>query len=142
MENVQSNQTLTLRPGRSKPSTVKDKSSQQFVFRDYSDQSGIQFRHVENDFIDFKDETLLPYQLSRQGPALAKGDVNKDGLEDVFIGGAIGQTAELYIQQKDGTFARSKTQSFAIDKESEDVNAVFLMPIKMVTWTCMWLLGP
>lgn len=125
MENVQSNQTLTLRQEESKPSTVKDKSSQQFVFRDYSDQSGIQFQHVENDFIDFKDETLLPYQLSRQGPALAKGDVNKDGLEDVFIGGAIGQTAELYIQQKDGTFARSKTQSFAIDKESEDVNAVF-----------------
>jgi predicted nucleotidyltransferase len=68
---------------------------------------------------------LIPYQYSKNGPALAKGDVNGDGLEDVFLGGAIGQEGVLYLQTAEGKFAESSSQPWKADKESEDVNALF-----------------
>ena len=60
-------------------------------FKNITANSGIDFTHKENDFIDFKSEVLLPWELSRYGPALAKADINNDGLDDFFVGGAIGQ---------------------------------------------------
>lgn len=95
------------------------------IFSDITASSGISFRHHEDDFVDFKDEVLLPYQLSRQGPALAKGDANGDGLEDVFFGGAIGQGGQLYLQTKDGRFIPAADQPWAADTDHEQVNAIF-----------------
>ena len=95
------------------------------LFTDITTAAGIDFRHRENDFIDFKDESLLPYQLSRQGPALASADVNGDGLADVFLGGAIGQGGQLYLQTRDGHFQPAPSQPWALDTISEKVNAIF-----------------
>lgn len=95
------------------------------MFRDITQGSGIKFVHRENDFIDFKDEVLLPYQLSKNGPALAKADVNSDGLEDIFVGGAIEQSGKLFIQGANGIFAESATQPWQADAASEDVKALF-----------------
>ena len=81
--------------------------------------------HIENDFVDFKSEVLLPYQLSRFGPALAAADVNGDGLDDVFAGGAIGQSGMLFLQQQDGTFKTAPNQPWMTDKACEDVKALF-----------------
>jgi len=67
----------------------------------------------------------LPYQLSRQGPALAKADVNGDGLEDIYIGGAIGQAGQLYLQTKDGHFVPASSQPWADSTDFEQVNALF-----------------
>ncbi|WP_353722334.1 VCBS repeat-containing protein [Dyadobacter sp. 676] len=86
---------------------------------------GIDFVHHENEFVDFKVEVLLPYQLSRLGPALAKGDVNGDGLDDVFLGGASRQFGVLYIQRKDGTFEGATTQPWRQNVGCEEVNALF-----------------
>ncbi|MBS1935724.1 MAG: VCBS repeat-containing protein, partial [Bacteroidetes bacterium] len=94
------------------------------IFTDVTAVSGISFVHHEDDFIDFKDEPLLPYQLSRQGPALAKADVNGDGLEDIFIGGAIGQPGVLYLQTDDGKFVAASSQPWS-DSVNEQVNAIF-----------------
>jgi hypothetical protein len=94
-------------------------------FKEVSGQERINFTHKENDFIDFKGEVLLPYQLSKMGPALAKGDVNNDGNEDVYIGGAIGQAGELYLQGNEGTFVASPYKPWKPDSESEDVNGLF-----------------
>ncbi|HUQ97218.1 MAG TPA: FG-GAP-like repeat-containing protein, partial [Chitinophagaceae bacterium] len=87
--------------------------------------SGIHFTHQENEFIDFKSEVLLPWQLSRYGPALAKGDINNDGLDDFFVGGAINQAGAVYVQQANGTFTATKQEALESDAASEDVTAVF-----------------
>jgi hypothetical protein len=105
--------------------TAIAKKNNNYLFRDVTATAGLQFRHQENEFIDFKDEVLLPYQLSKMGPALAKADVNGDGLEDVFIGGAIGQGAKLFLQQASGSFLESPSQPWEVDRESEDVKALF-----------------
>jgi hypothetical protein len=95
------------------------------LFSNAPKEEQIDFRHRENDFVDFKVEVLIPYQLSRMGPALAKGDVNGDGLEDLFFGGAIGQSGALLLQADNGTFAPSRSRPWAADAVCEDVNAMF-----------------
>jgi hypothetical protein len=63
--------------------------------------------------------------MSFFGPCLIKGDVNGDGLEDVFAGGARGHAGALYFQQKNGQFIKKPEPAFDADKLSEDVDAVF-----------------
>ncbi|RYY18558.1 MAG: RNA-binding protein, partial [Chitinophagaceae bacterium] len=94
-------------------------------FVDITRQSGLGFIHKENAFVDFKGEVLLPYQLSRSGPALAAADVNGDGLPDVFLGGAIEQPSVLYVQNNDGTFVKGTSQPWSTEPVSETVNAIF-----------------
>ena len=81
--------------------------------------------HHENDYIDFDAEPLLPKMLSTEGPKLAVGDVNGDGLEDFFMGGASGDTAKIFIQQKNGTFIQQIEEVFIKDKYFEDIGAAF-----------------
>ncbi len=81
--------------------------------------------HKENNYIDFDNERLTPKMLSTEGPKLAVADVNGDGLQDFFMGGAANDTAKLFIQQKDGTFKQSPQFAFAQDKDNESVGAEF-----------------
>ncbi|CCH52027.1 ASPIC/UnbV domain protein [Fibrisoma limi BUZ 3] len=94
-------------------------------FRPLPMASILPFQHRENDFIDFKVEVLIPYQLSRLGPALAAGDVNGDGRDDLYLGGAVGQSGELWVQQANGTFVRGPQQPWQAEAAHEDVNALF-----------------
>lgn len=80
--------------------------------------------HSENEYDDFKKEVLLPHKQSTLGPFMAKADINGDGLEDLFIGGAAGQQGRLFVQEKDG-FGRIDTEALANDAASEDMEAVF-----------------
>lgn len=83
------------------------------------------FVHRENDFVDFNVQALLPRMYSTMGPALAMGDVNGDGLKDLYAGGAKDQPGELLIQNKQGTFSATHQQAFVDDRVSEDIDAVF-----------------
>ncbi|MDU8885051.1 VCBS repeat-containing protein [Yeosuana sp. MJ-SS3] len=79
--------------------------------------------HNEDTYIDFNYEGLIPKMLSKEGPALAVGDVNNDGNEDVYIGGAYNQKGQLYLLDKEGVL---KPSSFRTDAVFEDTCAVFV----------------
>ena len=95
------------------------------VFEQSADNYGIDFVHKEDDFSDFDREKLIFQMHSTDGPRIAKGDVNGDGLEDFYICGAKDQPGVLYIQTKDGRFKRSNEQLFEKDKASEDTDCLF-----------------
>jgi len=87
--------------------------------------NGIGYQHRENDFNDFTVQSLLLNYASRQGPCMAKADVNRDGREDIFIGGAKGQSGELFLQTKVGKFTLSNQTGLVKDSLSEDVSCTF-----------------
>ncbi|HEY2726825.1 MAG TPA: VCBS repeat-containing protein, partial [Parafilimonas sp.] len=124
LRNVNADQIIDVKETDAKNVDEPVKNSAK-LFTDVTDKTGLNFTHKGNDFIDFKAEPLLPYQLSKQGPALAKADVNGDGLEDIFFGGGIGQSGVLYLQTKGGKFIPSTSQPWQTDSSCEDVNAVF-----------------
>ena len=88
-------------------------------------QRGLAHTHRENAFSDFDRQFLQPRMLSREGPALAVADVDGDGLEDIFFGGAAGAPAKLFRQGGNGTFA-PETIFPATENRHEDVKALFL----------------
>ena len=86
---------------------------------------GIDFRHKEDPYVDFQDEPLIPHMLSREGSKIAVADVNGDGLQDFYIGGARNQAGALYLQQKNGQFIKADEPAFNPDRSSEDIGAIF-----------------
>ena len=123
---VGTNRRLTIREAdgaKAPPGTTHD--APRTVFRDVTSQIGLDFVHHENDFVDFDREPLIPKMMSREGPFVAVGDVNGDGLDDFFIGGAKGQPSALYVQRSNGTFVATNQQLFAADAISEDLGAAF-----------------
>lgn len=83
------------------------------------------FTHVQKPTVDFKRQALLPYMLTGQGPAMARGDVNGDGREDAFVGGAKLQAGDIFLQQADGSFRASGQEALRKDLIHEDVDAAF-----------------
>jgi hypothetical protein len=65
-------------------------------------------RHIENRYSDFSARSMLPFGHGRLGPGMAAADVNADGFQDVFIGGAAGQHGSLFIRKSDGSMAEQK----------------------------------
>jgi enediyne biosynthesis protein E4 len=123
LKNVKPNQILAVK---------KSEANQVFVYQNVTNkklfaeqENNLNFTHTENAYNDFKSQILLPYMLSRSGPCMAKGDVNNDGLEDLFVGGASGQTGEIFLQQKNGQFTPKSQAIFKQDIASEDCGATF-----------------
>jgi hypothetical protein len=71
---------------------------------------------------DFDRQKLLIGELSTHGPRMAKGDLNGDGKEDLFIGGAVGQPASVFLQGKNDKFYAAKVPAFEQDKACEDAD--------------------
>lgn len=122
LTNVKADQRLTLAENEAAKGVVSS-SEKAAWFQEVA--SPIPFQHAENDLNDFKRQSLLINPLSFSGPALTKGDANGDGLEDLFVGGAAGQSGKLYLQQQNTRFREQSTAAFAEDAGSEDVNATF-----------------
>jgi hypothetical protein len=96
-----------------------------FAFADWSKVSGLDFKHEENPFIEFNRERLIPFMVSREGPALAVGDVNGDGLDDVFVGSAKRVPAALFFQDSKGHFKKQDQPAIRQDSIFEEVDACF-----------------
>tara|TARA_R110000868_G_scaffold78284_6_gene223612 strand:+ start:200 stop:3607 length:3408 start_codon:yes stop_codon:yes gene_type:complete len=101
------------------------KETTKSVFDDVTNVVQTNYLHKENDFDDFERESLLPHKLSENGPSLAFGDVNSDGLDDFYVGGAKGQKGELLLQQQNGSFVSVLPSLWSKDKAHEDVASVF-----------------
>jgi enediyne biosynthesis protein E4 len=124
LRNVKSNQKLVLSQGDALPpkrSTERKPSLTLFteVKNDFLKP------HKEDIFDDFDQEGLLTKYLSAEGPALGVGDINNDGNEDVFIGGAKGQAGQLYLHEGDGRLKPVLNSCFEQDANYEDTSAAF-----------------
>ncbi|MDP2040294.1 VCBS repeat-containing protein [Algoriphagus sp.] len=97
-------------------------SNQQFT---KVENPGLKFLHEENAFVDFDRDRLTYFMFSTEGPAFAKADVNGDGLEDLFFGGAKSFPAKLFLASPSGKYTESPQDDFLADAISEDTNAVF-----------------
>lgn len=99
-------------------------TNQLAVFSDLTDAAHMAYRHTESNYNDFAVQRLLPQKYSQLGPYIATADVNKDGLTDVFVGGAFNFSGRLFLQQKNGQFTGyALTDSI---KMEEDQDCVFL----------------
>ena len=76
------------------------------LFTNITSKSAIKYIHRDTDYEDFNIQKLLPHKLSEHNPALAAGDLNGDGLDDIVVGGNSIEPAQVFFQQKDGTFIR------------------------------------
>nr|WP_299385716.1 VCBS repeat-containing protein [Allomuricauda sp.] len=86
---------------------------------------GLEFTHRENPFDDFEKEILLPYKQSSLGPFVTKGDINNDGLMDLHIGGASGQSGQLFLQTNNG-FKKMDSPALTQDSIFEDMESIFV----------------
>lgn len=131
-------------PDRTYETQYKLKANSQYVFRQ-ADASKInydmhansprsilanweslfEFTHNDNPSLDFNRNPLTPFATTNEGPSIAVADVNLDGLEDVFLGGGKNQSAELFLQQPDGTFKSVQQDLFSKDAINEDIAQVF-----------------
>ena len=125
LTHVAANQRLTIRESEAVTPRAPRPQALAPLLTDVTDQVALPFVHHENDFVDFEREPLIPKLLSTEGPMLAVADVNGDGLDDMFIGGAKGQGGKLLIQQPDGRFVSTNERLFQADAGSEDIGAVF-----------------
>ncbi len=125
LSNVPSNQTLQLNQTEAtNENTVTTNTTVKTIFQ-HSPKSPITYQHKENKFSDFNKNRLLFQMVSADGPKLCTGDVNGDDLADVFIGGAKGQAAALFVQQTDGQFIKTNVAVWKNHLYAEDTDATF-----------------
>ncbi len=93
------------------------------AMEDITSGTGLSYNHEENSFNEFDQEALIPHMLSTEGPALAVGDMNKDGLEDVFIGSSRGKKSIVFLQTAPGKFTTKPQYDLEADSLYEDTDA-------------------
>jgi len=119
LRDVKVNQTITVAYKDASPATTRNIAKSKI----FKPANPTQISYIENTFDDYAREILLPYQTSTLGPILAVADVNADGREDIYLGGAMGQSGTLMINN--GTIFDKVTMPFDRDKGSEDGAAHF-----------------
>ena len=110
IKNVKANQTLEVNIADAKEfySHTQARTDTNALFREITQASGINYKDAHEDFIDFNIQKLLPHKLSEYSPALAAGDVDGNGLDDIIIGGNSYNLAKIFLQKPDGKFKQQE----------------------------------
>ena len=126
LQDVAVNQFLILdqKDAENRNSIIPGRQQSQ-IFINVNKVAGLDFTHRENDFVDFERDRLLFRMLSNEGPHIAVGDVNGDGLEDLYICGAKDYPGALFVQYPQGYFNKTNLQLFETDRKSEDTDCLF-----------------
>lgn len=95
------------------------------LFRKATETVPIPYTHSENRFVEFNREALIPHMMSAEGPACDIADINRDGREDIFLGGAKWKQGHIFIQTAAGSFTELAQPVLKQDSTFEDVDAVF-----------------
>ncbi len=126
LKNVTTNQTLTISPKETKPFTYNSlQPKSKIVFKKVEGNLGINFTHVEDNYIDFNKQKLIPYQISDRGPATAIGDIDNDGNSDIFFGSSKFKNSKIYIQ-KDSVFVEKIIKVITDNSIKEDISALIV----------------
>ena len=126
LKNIKADTLLLIEEKKAGDSVLPEKNEQQQIaFREITQHTGIDYTHHPAAFVDFKISPLLPYQVSRIGPVIAKADVNRDGLEDLFIGASSAENSVLYLQTQDGRFVQSASQPWNEGQHITVADALF-----------------
>lgn len=122
LNNVNVNQTLKFKEQDAVEEVISKTAPQSPLFTTVNNVFPV-FKHEENKYDDFADQVLLPHKMSSFGPVIAIGDLNKDGLDDYFLGSSTGYISKVFLQTKNG-FVEKNIQAFADDKLSEDTGVL------------------
>ena len=123
IKKVANNTTLTLNIADAKSTYIPiSKKVKPF----FSEQPNALISHKENDYIDFDYEGLISKMLSQEGPSLAVADINGDGNDDVYIGGAKGTAGKIFINTANENFKITAQPALESDASFEDTAASFL----------------
>lgn len=124
IKDVSLNQTLNIKPNNSKPFNYDLlKIKRKNLFKRIDNNLGIDYTHIEDKYLDFNRQKLIPYRVSDRGPAVAIGDLNNDGKDDVYFGGSKLKASKVFFQS-DTTFIETRLGSFVADSIKEDVEAI------------------
>lgn len=124
MTNVSTNQFLTFDQAAAKETfRVPPPSKEKVLLNEISNKGLV--AHTENMYNDFDFEGLISKKISQEGPALAIGDLDGDGNEDIFLGGAKQQVGTIYLHQENGSLQATVQPDLEADANFEDTAASF-----------------
>ena len=121
-ENLEADHSYTIFEPIGQPAPPEDPKVQPLFVRSNSLTLA---KHEEIPFDDFQQQPLLPNKLSQHGPGMAWGDIDGDGDDDFFLGGALGSASQLFLNSGEGDFSQHPSTAFAASAASEDLGALF-----------------
>lgn len=127
IRNIEADRTITVSHKDAKPAvkkTILKKTAPLFI--NAANEYGIKFKPKERDFVDYNIQVTLPHKLSQYGPGIAVGDIDRNGLDDIYFGGSSGNRGVFFMQNAGGRFVLDTTRFFQPDDELyEDMGVLF-----------------